>query len=364
VLRLRVLTSHLHDYTHHIHRALTVLRDAEQSGEKAVGTDVPFELRGFSLATVGLGLGGIITIGSLAEVRLKRIRGGRWVSTEIFARWVNANCAAFSDSDERHARSLTSPATPFFPLFLAFSLPQYLVSSGSEGLSGVGFVYGIPILLIGLSLQYAQLNPVPVEVRDVNEGKRDRRYVREREREVIKKRPSKKSSWRTFHAPTCPLILSFPLLLSHPPLQSTPEADRAYEAKSTDIIKKIKKDVTRHRYGDDAHLDTTVQALGLVMPNKEFPQLQYLKQGVENGELTFSMVFKSDDTPYRLWVEPERIERYDKFFGPGVWSTVEKVDAERRLVAIKLITGERPASAVAPKQEEAETAAAATPASA
>jgi hypothetical protein len=32
------------------------------------------------------------------------------------------------------------------------------------------------------------------------------------------------------------------------------------------------------RYGDDAHLDTTVQALGLVMPNKEFPQLQYLKQ--------------------------------------------------------------------------------------
>ena len=43
---------------------------------------------------------------------------------------------------------------------------QYLVSSGSEGLSGVGFVYGIPILLIGLSLQYAQLNPVPVEVRE------------------------------------------------------------------------------------------------------------------------------------------------------------------------------------------------------
>lgn len=170
------------------------------------------------------------------------------------------------------------------------------------------------------------------------------------------------------HAPTCPLILFFlfPPSSTYPSTtqQSTPEADRVYEAKSTEIIQKIKKDVTRHRYGDDAHLDTTVQALGLVMPNKEFPQLQYLKQGVENGELTFSMVFKSDDTPYRLWVEPERIARYDKFFGPGVWSTVEKVDAERRLVAIKLITGERPASAVAPKQEEAETAAAATPASA
>ena len=119
--------------------------------------------------------------------------------------------------------------------------------------------------------------------------------------------------------------------------------------------------MTRHRYGDDAHLDTTVQALGLVMPNKEFPQLQFLRQGVDNGELTFSMVFKSDDTPYRLWVEPERIARYDKFFGPGVWSTVEKVDAQRRLVAIKLTTGERPASAAVPAaaaKEEQETAAA------
>lgn len=37
------------------------------------------------------------------------------------------------------------------------------------------------------------------------------------------------------------------------------------------------------RYGDDAHLDTTVQALGLVMPNKEFPQLKYLKQVGHRG---------------------------------------------------------------------------------
>ncbi len=120
------------------------------------------------------------------------------------------------------------------------------------------------------------------------------------------------------------------------------------------------------RYGDDAHLDTTVQALGLVMPNKEFPQLQYLKQGAEGGELTFAMVFKSDDTPFRVWIEPERIQRYDKFFGPGVWSTVEKVDAQRRLVAIKLTTGERPsatndaaAAAVVAEEKAAEEKAAA-----
>lgn len=63
-------------------------------------------------------------------------------------------------------------------------------------------------------------------------------------------------------------------------------------------------------------------------------------QGVEDGELVFSMVFKSDDTPYRLWVEPQRIERYEKFFGPGVRARVEKVDAAKRLVAITLLTGD------------------------
>lgn len=207
-------------------RSQVVLRESAKD-EQTVGTEVPFELRGFSLATVALGLGALITVGSFSE---------------------------------------------------------YFLTSGSEGLSGVGFVYGIPILLIGLALKYAQLDPVPVE--------------------------------------------------------SSPQADAMFEAKATAIIRKIKQDVTRHRYGDDAHLDTTVQALGLVMPNKEFPQLKYLKQGVEDGELVFSMVFKSDDTPYRLWVEPQRIERYEKFFGPGVRARVEKVDAAKRLVAITLLTGD------------------------
>merc|ERR1712146_252537 len=124
------------------------------------------------------------------------------------------------------------------------SFAEYLLSEGSEGLSGVGFVYGIPILLIGLSLKYAQLDPVPVA--------------------------------------------------------TSPEADQIFEEKATDTIKKI-----------------------------------------ENGELAFSMVFKSEDTPYNTWAEPERILYYDKFFGPGVYAKVEKIDSARRLVAIKLITGER-----------------------
>lgn len=43
-------------------------------------------------------------------------------------------------------------------------------------------------------------------------------------------------------------------------------------------MKSVKQDVTRHRYGDEAHLDTTVKFLGLVLPRKAYPQLQYITQ--------------------------------------------------------------------------------------
>lgn len=68
------------------------------------------------------------------------------------------------------------------------------------------------------------------------------------------------------------------------------------------------------------------------------------------------MVFKSEDTPYRMWAEPARIARYEKFFGPGVVASVEKVDAAKRLVAIKLVTGERkPEDSLPSASKEAES---------
>ncbi|CAN0337373.1 unnamed protein product, partial [Ectocarpus sp. 13 AM-2016] len=90
------------------------------------------------------------------------------------------------------------------------SFYEYFSTGGAGGLSGIGFVYGIPIALIGLALKYAELPPAP--------------------------------------------------------LQTTPEAEALFEEKATETIRSIKSDVTRHRYGDEAHLDTTVKFLGLVMP--------------------------------------------------------------------------------------------------
>lgn len=164
------------------------------------------------------------------------------------------------------------------------SFAEYLSDAGSEGLnvSGLGFVYGIPICLAGAALKYAEIEPVPC--------------------------------------------------------RSSPAAERIFEDKATEIISKIKQDVTRHRYGDEAHLDTTVRKLGLVIPGKDYPQLKELVEEEVDGELSFTMIWQSQDTPYKMWADERRVKKYETFFGPGVTAEVVKVDAEQRMVGIKLTT--------------------------
>lgn len=181
------------------------------------------------------------------------------------------------------------------------SFTEYLGDSGGEGLnvSGLGFVYGIPVFLAGAALKYAEIEPVPC--------------------------------------------------------YSNSQADAIFDSKATEIIKKVKQDVTRHRYGDEAHLDTTVKKLGLVVPGKAYPQLKELRQDVnEDGELEFSIVWQSLDTPYKMWADEKRVKKYTTFFGPDVYADCVKVDADQRLVAIRLTTGERKVVAEVPVAAEAQ----------
>jgi len=185
------------------------------------------------------------------------------------------------------------------------SFAEYLGGDSSEGLnvSGLGFVYGIPVFLAGAALKYAEIEPVPVF--------------------------------------------------------SSAKGEAAYEAKATETIEKIKKDVTRHRYGDEAHLDTTVKKLGLVVPSKAYPQLQELRQDATgDGELIFTIVWQSLDTPYKMWADERRIKKYETYFGPGVTAEVVKIDAEQRLVGIQLTTTSTSGAAKAlPVETPAETTA-------
>ena len=182
-------------------------------------------------------------------------------------------------------------------LITLLSFAEYL-GDNSEGLnvSGLGFIYGIPIFLAGAALKYAEIEPVPVF--------------------------------------------------------STAAGEAIFEKKATETIKKIKQDVTRHRYGDEAHLDTTVKKLGLVVPGKDYPQLRELREEEVDGELAFTMVWQSIDTPYKMWADERRVKKYETYFGPGVRAEVVKIDAEQRLVGIRLTTG-----TAKPAPAEAETTA-------
>lgn len=196
-------------------------------------------------------------------------------------------------------------------LITVLSFVEYLSDSGSEGLnvSGLGFVYGIPVFLAGAALKYAEIDPVPVF--------------------------------------------------------STPAGEAIFHQRATETIQKIKQDVTRHRYGDEAHLDTTVKKLGLVVPGKAYPQLQELRlEQVNGGELAFTMVWQSLDTPYKMWADERRVKKYETFFGPGVTAEVVKIDAEQRLVGIRLITTSSGTTKEASSSTDSEGVATATSSSA
>jgi hypothetical protein len=185
--------------------------------------EVPFEIRGFSLANVGLGLGISITL---------------------------------------------------------VSLSSYLNSSGTASATSLGFVYGVPILLIGCALKYAELQPVP--------------------------------------------------------LASTPDARALRDSAATDIQKKIVSDVTRHRYGDEAHLSAAMSALGLVPRGAACPALLSAAERDRDGKYVLALEFYSVETPYKDW--EERVERMERFFGPDVTVEIEKLDGEKRLVELRLVS--------------------------
>lgn len=211
----------------------------EPEGGDDIEDIVPFELRGFSLAVLVLGLGTFLIV------------------------------LAFAD-------------------YIGFG------QSGGFGFGGILFIYATPVFLLGAALAYAELLPVEVDV--------------------------------------------------------LPGAEGLFDQLATKTLRRILKDVTRHRYGDDAHLDSSLKALGLTASSGgKYPQMRrIIMSKTPSGELEFTMLFESKDVPFTTWSDPMKVVACDRFFGPGVWSEIYKFDAEKRMAALKLTTGVRPKDQPAP----------------
>jgi Protein of unknown function (DUF2854) len=144
----------------------------------------------------------------------------------------------------------------------------------------IGFFYGVPLLLGGLALKSAELEPVPfTQVTPAN---------------LVKLR----------------------------------------EQQATPTLNQIRKDVTRYRYGQEAHLDLALEKLGLAPSDDDRPVLKGLRESEINGAYALTLEFYSPFMKLDVW--KEKREKIARFFGPGIDAKIEP-DLENEEINVTLI---------------------------
>ncbi|PON93498.1 acclimation of photosynthesis to environment [Trema orientale] len=157
------------------------------------------------------------------------------------------------------------------------------VLPGSEW-SALMLTYGFPLAIIGMALKYAELKPVP--------------------------------------------CLTYSDAL---PLR---------EAYATPILKQVRNDVIRYRYGDEQHLDEALKRIfqygqGGGIPRRSAPILQKIREEVtEDGKYCLVLVFEAK--ALQLSDFEQRQAKFTSFFGPGI--TAEIAKGERDLFEVRLIS--------------------------
>ncbi|HEY9609253.1 DUF2854 domain-containing protein [Allocoleopsis sp.] len=151
-------------------------------------------------------------------------------------------------------------------------------ATGNATLNLVGFFYGIPILLGGLALKASELKPIGLS------------------------------------QPTPPSVL------------------KLRELQATSTQNQIRKDVTRYRYGQTAHLDSSLESLKLSPTDEERPLLVGLRETEVDDAYTLILEFESPLIPFETWQQKQ--EKIEKFFGPGIRVDLSQVDESRVDVAL------------------------------
>lgn len=151
----------------------------------------------------------------------------------------------------------------------------------------VGFFYGIPLLLGGLALRASELEPVP--------------YT-----------------------------------------QLTSEAVIALREQATQTQTQVRQDVTRYRYGQEAHLDDTLERLGLSPNDTQRPVLSGLHEEQRDGAYTLVLEFDSPYVPFEKWQDKQ--PKIETFFGPGITAEVSQMDEKKVAIALKTLLSQATAA--------------------
>jgi hypothetical protein len=144
----------------------------------------------------------------------------------------------------------------------------------------VGFFYGFPLLLGGLALKANELQPIP------------------------------------FSQTTTPAVLTL------------------RQQQATITQNKIRKDITRYCYGQEAHLDRALAYLGLSPSDEERPIVTGLRETEINGAYALILEFDSPLILIDVWQQKQ--EKMTKYFAPNVEVKITQPDDNR--IELMLIT--------------------------
>lgn len=133
--------------------------------------------------------------------------------------------------------------------------------TGNSTLNLAGFFYGIPLLLGGLALKAAELKPIP--------------FLKE----------------------------------------TTPEVLALRKEKATATQNQLRLDVTRYRYGQEAHLDEALQRLGLSPTDDERPILTKIQEDKIDNHYALILYFDSPLIKLETWQEKQE-KNYEVFLAP------------------------------------------------
>ena len=84
---------------------------------------------------------------------------------------------------------------------------------------------------------------------------------------------------------------------------------------SSKTLRKLVKDVTRWRYGQKAHLESSLEALKL-WDEDQPPQLISVAERAVDGRYAVAMRFRCEGVPFARWQEKQ--DRLGRFFDRGL----------------------------------------------
>ncbi len=154
-------------------------------------------------------------------------------------------------------------------------------TTGNSTLSLAGLFYGVPILLGGAALKSSEVKPVAI-IQPLSDA-------------IIKLRNEQETSTQN----------------------------------------KLRLDVTRYRYGIEAHLDEVLEKLGMSPTDEERPVLSGLYEEMsEHGAYRLVLRFDSPLIPFETWEQKQ--DKLTRFFGPDIIAEVDQLEA--KAIALKLTT--------------------------